>query len=273
MPERLGSGLGARSTTTTAGGRDGRSGGRSGRLQVLPVGERVALGGRPPVAPRGGDDLDRAPGGLDRLAGRAAETPWTFTVSRLVSSPRPRTFTRPRLATRPRARSVAGLTSVPASKASSVSRLTTWYSTRKGLLKPLALGVRRCNGVWPPSNPGLIVSRAPWPLLPRPAVLPPLPPMPRAMRFGALPRAGGRLQVMNLHGDFLDSDEVRHLVEHAADHGVVVVLAARADAVEPERAQRAALLGLHADRRPHLGDLQLHHATSVISVFFALRSR
>src|SRR4029079_17704345 len=64
-----------------------------------------------------------------------------------------------------------------------------------------------------------------------------------------------------------------HLVEHAADHGGVVVLAGRADAVQAERAQRAALLRLHTDRRPHLGDLQLHHATSVISVFFALRSR
>ena len=82
---------------------------------------------------------------------------------------------------------------------SSVSRLTTTYSTRNGFLKPLAFGVRRWIGVWPPSNRGATLSRAPWPLVPRPAVLPPLPAMPRPTRRRAVFEPGRRLQIMDLH--------------------------------------------------------------------------
>src|SRR5262249_38689278 len=149
---------------------------------------------------------------------------------------------------------------------SSASRLTTTYSTRNGLLKPRAFGVRRCSGVWPPSNRGLMLLRAPWPLLPRPAVLPPLPAMPRPTRRRAVlaPGAGFRSWIF-MSGDLFHTDEMRHASDHPADLGPVGVLDGVVDPPQAERAERAPLLRLAADRRPHLGDLQggHAHATSV----------
>src|SRR5947209_6872940 len=68
---------------------------------------------------------------------------------------------------------------------------------------------------------------------------------------------------------------MRDLRHHPADLGTVRVLDGVVDAPEPERAERAALLGLRPDRRTHLGDPQRRHdqATSVASVLRALRSR
>ena len=37
----------------------------------------------------------------------------------------------------------------------------TVYSIRNGFLKPFSFGVRRVRGVWPPSNPGLMLLRVP----------------------------------------------------------------------------------------------------------------
>ena len=157
-------------------------------------------------------------------------------------------------------------TSAPASKPSSGRRFTTWYSTRNGLLKPFAFGVRRCSGVWPPSNRAGTVPRAPWPLLPRPAVLPPLPPMPRPTRRLALREPGSGFQIVDLHWSLLDRDEVRHPRDHAADLGPVGQRVGAADPAEPERAERAALLGLDADLRAHERDLDagssIRHSTS-----------
>src|SRR5579871_2808170 len=109
------------------------------------------------------------------------EKAWARTVTARLISPRPRTLTRPCLWTRPRSRSVSGVISLPSTSAS-VSRLTTAYSTRKGLLNPFSFGIRMARGSWPPSKPGLMLLRAPWPLVPRPAVLPPLPAVPRPTR-------------------------------------------------------------------------------------------
>ena len=76
----------------------------------------------------------------------------------------------------------------------SVSRLIALYSTRNGLLNPFSFGTRCLSGIWPPSKPRGTVLRACWPLVPRPAVLPPLPPMPRPTRLRDLvePGAGAR---------------------------------------------------------------------------------
>ena len=111
-----------------AGGR--RSPHGSGRTSVGAAGglDRPDRGRREPVAAHGerlgelapGEHLDQAALG-DEAAARAA---------------------------------CPGVTSAPASNASSVARFTTWYSIRNGLLKPFAFGVRRCSGVWPPSNRG-----------------------------------------------------------------------------------------------------------------------
>src|SRR5262249_16153953 len=77
--------------------------------------------------------------------------------------------------------------------------------------------------------------------------------------------------------DLLHPHEVRDTREHAADLGPVGKVVRRADPPQPERAQRAAVLGLGADLRPDERDSQrvcLRHdyATSVISCFPA-RSR
>jgi hypothetical protein len=95
------------------------------------------------------------------------------------------------LRTRPAATSTSGVTTVSPSSLS-WSRLTGLYSTRNGLLKPFSLGTRCLSGIWPPSKPRATLPRPRdfWPLVPAPAVLPPLPPIPRPTRFLALRAAG-----------------------------------------------------------------------------------
>src|SRR5215212_771787 len=103
-----------------------------------------------------------------------------------------------------------------------------WYSMRNGLLKPFSLGTRCLIGIWPPSKPRATVLRAFWPLVPRPAVLPPLPPVPRPTRRAARrdPGAGASsssriaiLLVLRLHR--LDAHQVRDPGDHAPDLGAV----------------------------------------------------
>src|SRR5690606_38298541 len=131
-------------------------------------------GGRP--FPNGGGRISTVPPAEVMASSADFDTAWAFTVTLRVSSPRPRTLMRPFLFARPFDRSDSGvISSTPDS--SMVSRLMAWYSTRNGFLKPLSFGTRMCSGIWPPSNPAGMVSRARWPLVPRPAVLPPLPAM------------------------------------------------------------------------------------------------
>src|SRR5260370_40245953 len=103
----------------------------------------------------------------------------------------------------------------------------TAYSTRNGFLKPLAFGVRRAIGVCPPSKLGLIVSRAPWHFGPRPAVLPPLPAIPRPTRWaGVLAPVGGlrSCSLMGMSVDLFDLDEMGNSVDHPSDLGTIRVL-------------------------------------------------
>src|SRR5690554_5189698 len=151
---------------------------------------------------------------------------------------------------RPFACRTAGLiSSRPVS--SMTSRLMPWYSTRNGLLKPLSLGMRMCSGICPPSNPAGTLLRAFWPLVPRPAVLPPLPAMPRPTRFLRLfePGVGCRSWILMVMGLLLlHRDEVRHAGQHPSDLGAIGKGVGLADATEAQGAQGAALLGLGADR-------------------------
>ena len=95
--------------------------------------------------------------------------------------------------------------------------------------------------------------------------------MPRPTRLRALVGALGGLEIVDLHDglvrgavDLFDGDEVRNPGDHAADLGTVRQDVGLADAAEPEGPQRAPLLGLGADGRPDLGDLERrHHCTSV----------
>src|SRR5690606_19665301 len=155
-------------------------------------------------------------------ASAEADTACTFTVTLRSISPRPSTLTSAPLDTRPLERSVSGVIS-SRPDAAIVSRLIAWYSTRNGLLKPRSLGTRMDNGSWPPSKLTGMVSRAFWPLVPRPAVLPPLPPMPRPTRLRRLrdPSAGLRSWIF-MSVQLLDLDEVRHLLELASQVGGVL---------------------------------------------------
>src|SRR5579859_2751925 len=129
------------------------------------------------------------------------------------------------------------------------SRLTMAYSARKMLVKP-RLGRRRCSGIWPPSKPRIMrePERERWPLWPRVEVLPmPLPmPRPTRLRFsddflGAriverfiakfLHAAANKPRRENL-GD--DPDQMRDLVDHAANRGRIFALD---DLVEPGESQ------------------------------------
>src|SRR5262245_49456692 len=105
-----------------------------------------------------------------------------------------------------------------------VSRLIARYSTRNGLLKPFSFGTRCLRGIWPPSKPRATVLRACWPLVPRPAVLPPLPPMPRPTRLrdevapGAGARSWTRIGLPSaLAGSVGHLDEVGDASQHAPD--------------------------------------------------------
>src|SRR5262245_49758057 len=203
-------------------------------------------------------------------ASAALEKAWALTVTLRVSSPRPSTLTSAPLWVRPLACSASGVIS-SSSDASMVSRLMAWYSTRNGLLKPLSLGMRMCSGICPPSKLRGTVSRAFWPLVPRPAVLPPLPPMPRPTRLPALVDPGGGVRSWTLMVMALlllalrvldNSDEMRDAGDHAPDLGAVGQRVGLADAAQAEGAQRALVLRLHADGRADLGDGDVGHQTA-----------
>ena len=140
---------------------------------------------------------------------------------------------------------------------------STWYSTRPRFLKP-RFGRRRCIGIWPPSNHDGILPpvRAFWPLWPLPAV-PPSPvaePLPRRLR--RLRRARRRADVSKCHVgssycDFLHLHQVADLEDHAPDLGRVVVLDRLLQAADPERLDRAPLVGPVTARALDLTDAEL----------------
>ena len=90
-----------------------------------------------------------------------------------------------------------------------------------------------------------------------------------ALAAGAAPdaplrvrRALRRGEVVELHDTSSTCDEVRDAGDHATDLGAVGQHVGLADAAQPERAQRAAVLGLRPDRRADLGDLELGHGAT-----------
>src|SRR5688572_1613180 len=99
------------------------------------------------------------------------------------------------------------------------------------------------------------VLRARWPLVPRPAVLPPLPPMPRPTRLRRRlePSGGWRSWILYMEllasvaDGLFDGDQVRDPGDHAADLGTVREGVGLADAAQAQGPQRAAGLGLGAD--------------------------
>src|SRR5882757_299587 len=109
------------------------------------------------------------------------------TVMAILSSPSPRTFTGCLALITPALRITSGVMGEACSSlpnATSRSRLTILNSLRKMFVKP-RFGIRRCSGIWPPSNPRIrrIPVRERCPLCPRVDVLPMPEPMPRPTRL------------------------------------------------------------------------------------------
>src|SRR6516225_6570575 len=106
-----------------------------------------------------------------------------LTVRATFNSPSPRTFTGSFALMTPALRRTSGVIVVSPSSASR-SRLTIANSLRKMFVKP-RFGMRRCSGIWPPSNPRIMREplRERCPLCPRVDVLPMPEPMPRPTRF------------------------------------------------------------------------------------------
>src|SRR4051795_2843237 len=185
-------------------------------------------------------------------------------------SPVPRTLTGWPRRTAPASARLSGLIEPPCGKSAAIrSRLTTWKTTLFRFLNPDSFGSRMCSGVWPPSKRGETLPRAPVPLVPRPALLP-LEPSPRPTRVLAVwaPGAGRRwwtLRVMWIpcsdlcSVDFFDGDQVGHRRDHPADLGTILLHDRVVDPLQAQGPQRLPLVGLGADRRPDLGDLQLPH--------------
>src|SRR5579859_6415300 len=117
-------------------------------------------------------------------------------ASLVLSSPSPRIFTCCWVRTKPCARSSSGVTVSPAGKTFKSCTLITSKVVPNGLRKP-RLGMRRCSGIWPPSNPRRreYPRRDFWPLFPLPAVRPSLEPIPRPTRTlrWREPRGGRRV--------------------------------------------------------------------------------
>src|SRR5215470_9619988 len=151
------------------------------------------------------------------------------TVIADLSSPSPRTLTGCLVLMTPASRKTSGVI-VVSPRFASDSRFTIEYSLRKMLLKP-RFGMRRCSGIWPPSNPRNMREplRERWPLCPRVEVLPMPDPIPRPTRFLlALAFFGARtldkfikaLSCRLIH----DLDQMRNFRDHSANGGVVRTL-------------------------------------------------
>ena len=145
------------------------------------------------------------------------EKPSADDLHRPVQLPRPRILTRPLWWTMPPASRLSGVTSSSPSS-SRTSRLTTLYSTRNGFAKPRSFGFRWVRGSWPPSKPGLMLLRAFCPFVPRPAVLPPLPPVPLpTRRLGRFEPGEGAARAASCGLLLGDGDQMRHAGDHPAD--------------------------------------------------------
>ena len=122
----------------------------------------------------------------------------------------------------PAALSDPRLTSAPASFSSAARR--TSLRVKDLLEENPNLGSRRCNGIWPPSNPRLTPppAREFWPLCPRPPVLPRPEAAPRPRRFRVRFEPAPGLMSFRPTLQFLDIQEIGYLADHASRAGCVL---------------------------------------------------
>src|SRR5271165_552110 len=201
-------------------------------------------------------------------------------VSLVFNSPSPRTLMGS-VARRmnPCARNKSGVTVSPSGNTFSSSRLTTEYDTPNGLWNP-RFGMRRCNGICPPSNPRRreYPRRDFCPLFPEPAVFPSFEPMPRPTRtFFLREPLGGRNvdKLTGLRSFFFSSaisllhhfHEVPHLVNHAACFRRVLALHHLMHSSQAQPANRRAHIIGAADEA--LDPFHFHRAGALRALLFA----
>ena len=238
----------------------------------LPIGQGVvAARGRPAVAPRSGMTSTEPPA-ASIAARRAAEKPCAFTVSDLVTAPRASTFTRPRLATRPTAPQRVGVDDGSRVEPLECLQVDDRVLHAERVAEPLRLRRAAID-----RRLAALEARATGPR--RTLTLRAAPGGLATLATDAAPDASGgsrlrslrRLQIVDLQhvigplSDLLDGDEMRDTRDHAADLGAVGVLHGVVDALQAERAQRPALLGLAADGRAHLCDLRVFPLRTLIT--------
>src|SRR5208337_3520647 len=207
-------------------------------------------------------------------------------VSLVFNSPSPKTLMGS-VARRmkPCARSSSGVTVSPAGNTFSSSRFTTEYETPNGLWKP-RFGIRRCNGICPPSNPRRreYPRRDFCPLLPLPAVLPSFEPIPRPTRTLRLREPLGGCKFESVYAvfgllDFVEAlrppeaffaiallhhfHEMPHLVDHAANGRRVFALDNLVHAAQTEAANALAHVIGAADKTDD--PLDLHFAAGIFA--------
>ena len=99
--------------------------------------------------------------------------------------------------------------------------------------------------------------------------------MPRRRDVASVLEPGRRLQIVDFIVDLFDGHEVGHPCDHAPDLRAVGQLDGVVDALQSERAEVPRCLGLvpMVDLTWVTRSVRHHHATSVTSGFFMLRSR
>src|SRR6266516_3789487 len=203
-----------------------------------------------------------------------ADTVTPFTLNLRCTSPMPSSLMGwSGRRTNPAPNSVSGVTSAPSASWPRCRTFTTCAACLNGFVKP-RFGIRRMRGIWPPSNPGRTLPpwRAVWPLPPRPAVFPIPEPGPRPLRIRARCEPTGGLRSWSASRVTWDSglgawdlvlargfrvafafglgilllsfllrrhlDEVPHLLEHAAERGMICVHDDILMMLEPEGLER-----------------------------------
>src|SRR5664279_873081 len=152
---------------------------------------------------------------------------WASTVILRVNTPVPRIF-RPSwtLWITPAAIRLSTVNVSPSSF-SNLPRLTMANCFLKMLVNP-RLGSRRCNGIWPPSNPRFWLKPVParWPLEPRVEVLPCPEPMPRPIRLRPFTWPFGGFNPLRFISVSLlhHLQQVRDFLDHAAEDRCVRTL-------------------------------------------------
>src|SRR5438105_2048237 len=162
---------------------------------------------------------------------------------------------------RPFSRSCSGPTLDPLSNFSrSLTLIVENVFFKTAFVKP-RFGMRRCNGICPPSKPRfwLLPERDHMPSCPRPAVFPCPEPGPRPILFTLCVDPGFGLSVLMPDINLLlqNPHQMRNFCDHPSDGRCVFSFTRCIQLAEPESLHNQLLLIVEADRAPVVLDSQL----------------